>query len=330
MSDPTSRLLALSERTTNSQPRRSEGDVSSQEQSRPHQTIRDLLPLYLAYAAHEWNLAPKTLHGYAEGIQRSLKVLGDIAPRELDLAAILKLKTDLATRNASATWTRNVVNSLRSFLRFSRLVLNLDVLDPHAIRLPRIPRRDVLFLTPKEIECFVSAIPVFDANHRFNLRWLGFRALVEVLLGTGVRISEALSLKRAAVNFETGEAQIVGKGNKERTVFFTPRALGWLKEYLNRRSDTADELFVLPDGNPLIYDTVRIWFKRVRTRAGLRKPITAHILRHTCATLLLFNGCPIGHIKEILGHDRLETTCRYYLGTDKAAAKDAHRQYLTF
>src|SRR5437867_135410 len=68
----------------------------------------------------------------------------------------------------------------------------------------------------------------------------------------------------------------------------------------------------------------------VRGRAGLVKTVTAHILRHTCATILLFNGCPIGHIKEILGHERLITTCQYYLGVDKKAAKDAHRKFLQF
>jgi integrase/recombinase XerD len=58
--------------------------------------------------------------------------------------------------------------------------------------------------------------------------------------------------------------------------------------------------------------------------------VTPHILRHTAATQLLFNGCPVGHIKAILGHERLETTCRYYLGLDQRAAKEAHRKYLSY
>jgi site-specific recombinase XerD len=53
-------------------------------------------------------------------------------------------------------------------------------------------------------------------------------------------------------------------------------------------------------------------------------------LRHTAATTLLFNGCPISHVKEILGHERLETTCKYYLGVDKRKAKEAHNVYLKF
>ncbi len=163
-----------------------------------------------------------------------------------------------------------------------------------------------------------------------DLRWLGFRALVEVLLGTGMRISEALSVKRTDVKFDTGEARIIGKGNKERIVFFTPRSLAWIKEYISRRSDNSEWLFVIPGGKQTDINTVHTRFRRIRARSGLLKAVTPHILRHTCATTLLFNGCPIGFIKEVLGHDRLETTCKYYLGVDKTAAKAAHRQYLTF
>lgn len=72
------------------------------------------------------------------------------------------------------------------------------------------------------------------------------------------------------------------------------------------------------------------WFRRYRKMAGIKKKVTAHIMRHTVATTLLFNGCPIGHIKEILGHELLQTTCKFYLGTDKRAAKGAHAKYLNY
>ena len=113
-------------------------------------------------------------------------------------------------------------------------------------------------------------------------------------------------------------------------MFFNTRALAWIKEFTNRRGDTAEWLFVLPGGKRLEYAAVPKWFARIRARAGLLKKVTPHILRHTMATTLLFNGCPIGFIKELLGHDNLETTCQYYLGVDKQAAKEAHRKYLSF
>ena len=292
--------------------------------------MSDLLPYYASYAAHEWRLSPKTIRGYAQSLRRIIRVVGNIPAEQLDMKAVLAIKSDLLAGGAGDYWVREVVNSLRSFLRFCRLVLNLDVLEPKSISMPRIPRREVVFLTSAEIEQFLSAIPLFTSKTHMDLRWLGFRALVEVLLGTGMRISEALSIKRTDVKFETGEARIIGKGNKERTVFFTPRALGWVREYQNQRTDSSEWLFVLPNGTRVTIDTVHLRFRRIRARSGLLKTVTPHILRHTCATTLLFNGCPIGFIKEVLGHDRLETTCKYYLGVDKTAAKEAHRKYLTF
>jgi integrase/recombinase XerD len=70
------------------------------------------------------------------------------------------------------------------------------------------------------------------------------------------------------------------------------------------------------------------FFKRHREKAKITKRPTPHILRHTVATNLVFNGCPIVHVKEIPGHERLDTACKYCLGIDKESAKKAHREYL--
>src|SRR5205807_3021633 len=101
--------------------------------------------------------------------------------------------------------------------------------------------------------------------------------------------------------------------------------------YLKARTDNHPALFVCMGGKARL-KRVDIWrpFTRYRKLAGINKPVTPHLLRHTAATQLLFNGCPVGHIKEILGHERLETTCRYYLGLDHRAAKSAHQRYLFY
>jgi integrase/recombinase XerD len=157
--------------------------------------------------------------------------------------------------------------------------------------------------------------------------------LAEVLLGTGARISEVLRLRRHDVDFERKEARTIGKGNKERVLFFTDRSLVWLGRYLGRREDELEALFATADGKvpkPLVYEGMKRTFGEIARAAGINKRVSAHILRHTMATTLLFNGCPIGHIKELLGHERLDTTCRYYLGLDRRAAKEAHQKFLKF
>jgi integrase/recombinase XerD len=82
--------------------------------------------------------------------------------------------------------------------------------------------------------------------------------------------------------------------------------------------------------NRLNRDDIWRFFKSHRLKAKIHKKLTPHILRHTVATNLVFNGCPIVHVKEILGHERLDTTCKYYLGVDKEQAKKAHRQFLNY
>jgi integrase/recombinase XerD len=138
-----------------------------------------------------------------------------------------------------------ILHALHSFLKFCLEVLQLSVLHHRQVRVPRIPRRDVIYLTPEEVQRFVDAIigpeEPWEAVSSTRLR---FRALVEVLLGTGGRISEVLALNREDISWERKEAKIIGKGNKERTLFFTDRALLWLERYLSQRWDEEEALFV--------------------------------------------------------------------------------------
>jgi len=92
--------------------------------------------------------------------------------------------------------------------------VGIETMDAKQIRQPRLPKREVQFLCREEVQQYVSAIPLRKGPRSYDIDWLGFGVLVEVLLGTGARISEALSLKRTSINFQTGEATIIGKGNK--------------------------------------------------------------------------------------------------------------------
>jgi site-specific recombinase XerD len=220
---------------------------------------------------------------------------------------------------------------LKRFLKYVAEECNLTSLPADAVMIPRRPRREVGYLTVEEVERFVSSIKLHTGGGHIYLPGLRFRVLVEVLMGTAMRISEVLSLDRNQIDFTNAEAKIAGKGGKERVVFFTERALHWVKQYLETRDDQHAALFVTTDGMRRL-KRPDIWrpFTRHRVLARIDKRVTPHLLRHTAATQLLFNGCPIGHIKEILGHERLETTCRYYLGLDHRAAKAAHGKYLNY
>jgi len=303
--------------------------MSSRETEFP--SFNRLVPEFLVYAQVELRYSPQSLVKYRDCLRQVVKVLGDKSITDYDKNDILALKSSMLSRNLSVSRQVSILAATKRFFQFCREQRALPALYPETILIPKQPRREVTYLTPQEVERFVDTIPLTTGAGTVYMAGLRFRALVETLLGTAMRIGEVLSLDRNRIDYVNGEAKIIGKGNKERVAFFTDRALHWVKRYLECREGNNPAVFVSLDGATRLKRT-DIWrpFVRHREWAGINKRITPHLLRHTAATQLLFNGCPIGHIKEILGHERLETTCRYYLGLDHRAAKQAHRQYLTY
>jgi integrase/recombinase XerD len=293
--------------------------------------ISELAPEFLTFARVELGFAAESIIKYKDCLKQVQKICGNLPVTEFSKADLLRLKADMIVRNLSINRQVGIILALKRFFRYLADEENLSVFDWQEIQPPRRPRKEVSYLTSEEVEQFLGSIKI--TNHRGGVYVAGlrFRALVEAILGSAMRITEVLSLDRDKIDFKNAEAKITGKGRKERTVFFTDRALYWIKEYLKTRTDDCPALFVCQDGKTRL-SRIDIWrpFAKYRTLSGIKKKVTPHQLRHTAATQLLFNGCPVGHIKEILGHERLETTCRYYLGLDRRAAKAAHRKYLVY
>jgi site-specific recombinase XerD len=286
---------------------------------------------FLDFARVELQFAPQSVAKYDDCLRQVQKMIGDRPVTEVGSADILTIKALMLARGNSVCRQIVILAAIKRLLGFCRDQLGLPVLDAGSVTIPKRPRREVIYLTVDEVDRFISAVPIETAKGRPHLPGLRFRALVEALLGTAMRIGELLSLNRSEIDFERREARVIGKGNKQRVVFFTARALYWLDRYLATRNDDSPALFISQHDQTRLSRT-DIWrpFSRYRRIAGLSKPVRPHLLRHTAATQLLFNGCPVGHIKEILGHERLETTCRYYLGLDRRAAKAAHEKYLVY
>src|SRR5690625_3139317 len=138
-------------------------------------------------------------------------------------------------------------------------------------------------------------------------------ALFEFFNSTGCRIGEVAKLNKEDINF-TGNLVIVhGKGDKEREVYFNIRCSIWLKRYLEKRNDEEDCLFVT-ERNPkrrMSVDSLRYVIKRISNRAGIKKTIHPHQLRHSQTTHMVDNGAPLEVIQSLLGHEKSETTRIY-------------------
>jgi integrase/recombinase XerD len=291
------------------------------------QTFENLIPKFIDYLQYELTASKDTIVKYRNNLrllQRDLSFLA--SPVELKLEHVTQLKKATLGRGAGACRVNSIVFSLRKFLSFCREVHELQTINPKEIKPMRVPKREVTFLSVDEIRQLLESFNTRD------VREVRMRALMEILLATGMRISEALSLNRSDLKGDSKEVAIIGKGDKQRTVFVNDRALYWIREYLSRRSDAAEPLFVAFGDNHARLNRYDLGkqFRHYAKRAGILKKVTPHILRHTMATLLLKNGCNIKHIQELLGHSDIETTARYYLGTDKEALRESHAKFLRF
>ncbi|MCU1284075.1 MAG: xerD [Acidobacteriales bacterium] len=287
---------------------------------------------FLEYARVMLGYVPQSIIKYRDCLRQIEKVFGSRQISTFNNQDLFALRHYMLGKQHSASRQTNIMFALKRLLQYIRDERKDRLaIDPEEIRPPKRPRREVVFLTADEVERLVNSIRLVTYRGQPHLANLRLRALIEVLLGTAMRIGEVLSLNRTNIDFSRREAQIIGKGDKQRVIFFTERALQWLGQYMQSRKGDHPALFVSLDGNARL-KRPDIWrsFARLKRASGLSKPVRPHLLRHTAATQLLFNGCPIGHIKEILGHERLETTCRYYLGLDRRAAKAAHENFLVY
>jgi site-specific recombinase XerD len=188
--------------------------------------------------AIERRFSPATIRKYREDLVWFMRHVGDLQVADIRAEHFFTIKSHLTKKGAHASRISGVMAGVKAFLLYCRTSLHFEAFDPSAIRAPRIPRREVVYLTAEELNQFMSAIKL-ETEWGQQPRLVGhcFRALTETLAGTAMRLSEALSLNRDSIDFEKREAVIIGKGGKQRPVYFTPRVLEWISRYVALRKD---------------------------------------------------------------------------------------------
>jgi len=174
----------------------------------------------------------------------------------------------------------------------------VNVIDYRDIGRPSIPRKQYTWLSYEEIGQLMDVIE----NGRD-------RAMVASLFSTGCRISELLSLDRADI--VGTDVIVVGKGGKQRTVYFDQRAQTALAYYLWKRKDNLSPLFVSGQYRRITVSRVEQLLHIYSDMAGIKKNVTPHVLRHSYASDLKRNGADLYDIKELLGHSQISTTMIY-------------------
>ena len=152
-------------------------------------------------------------------------------------------------------------------------------------------------------------------------------ALIEFSFATGCRVAEIQGLNRQDVDWQRGAVMVLGKGDKEREVYFGAKCRIWLQRYLHDRSDAEKALFVT-ERRPhrMSIHEIQYIFKRVAARCELEDKVSPHKMRHTLATVLINQGAPLVTVQSILGHEKPETT-QLYATLSGTARQQSYQRY---
>jgi len=282
---------------------------------------------FLKHLEQERRLSPRTLQAYALDLRdfgRYLKDAG-LAWESLGAAEVEAHLTTLRRAGLAATSVARHQSTLRTFYHYSSA--RPGVQDPTAnLEAPRRPARVPRFLSVEEVETLLAQ-PRLDTT-------LGIRdrAMMEVMYGGGLRVSELIALKVPDVQWEDSFLMVSGKGDKQRLIPLGSKAREALMAYLENsrphllRGRSSPYIFLNARGGPLTRMGFWTVLKRHARSAALAEKVTPHVLRHSFATHLLQGGADLRSVQELLGHASVTTT-EIYTHADRAYLAEQYKQF---
>ena len=275
-----------------------------------------LLPtikLYVRYLRLERNLSPNTIEAYRNDLAHleAFMMRNDLKLENVTLEQLHTFAASLHEYGITPRSQARVLSGVRSFFRF--LVLDGVVeSDPtELLEWPSLPEHLPVVLTLEEIDRIEDSIDLSKAEGARN------RAIIEVLFSCGLRVSELGNMKLSDLYLEDRVLLVRGKGNKERLVPVSNKAIADLKRWFFDRNlmkikpGEDDYVFLNRRGAHLTRTMILIMVKRQAEEAGIKKTISPHTFRHSFATALLQGGADLRSIQAMLGHEKIDTTLVY-------------------
>lgn len=304
--------------------------------------VADLIEDFLEHLEIESGRSQKTIENYRLYLERFLMITTEITGKDLKPSDInaelirkyrLKLNRYVSPKDGDNLQTITQAYHLIALRGFLKYLVRREIksLDPSAIDLPHVVRKQVTFLHFDEVEDMLNQI---DTSTESGLR---DRAIIELLYSGGLRVSELINLNRDSINLERREFVVRGKGQKDRPIFISEAAADRIAEYLGARTDSLPALFLNNSKNQQSVDTSGN-FRRLTPRsverivekyarmAGITKHVSPHTLRHSFATDLLMNGADLRSVQSLLGHADVSTTQIYTHVTD-AHLREIHEKF---
>lgn len=281
-------------------------------------------PLYKTYLMLERGLSENTRTAYISDLERFEEWLGpEIDAAEADVRQIQNFLREVHELGISARSQARIISGLRSFFRYlvfegTRSDNPMDLIDT-----PSLGRHLPEVLTIDEVNALIACADTGDLLGMRN------RAMMEILYGSGLRVSELCTLERRRVNLDEMYLTVTGKGSKERMVPMSETAVEQTQLYLDERerqhADPArgeeDYLFLNRRGKHLSRVMVFYIVRDLAEGAGIKKTISPHTLRHSFATHLLEGGANLRAIQQMLGHESIGTT-EIYLHLDRTRLRE--------
>jgi integrase/recombinase XerC len=288
-------------------------------------------PLVKAFleSLRERNLSPHTISAYRRDLLQFERFLADISREDV---VTVEHFTQSSTRRFVSALTaarfarrsvRRKLAAVKSFAKYlvSRKLIRVD--PTTGIIAPRPEKKLPSFLTRREVDA------LFDLPPEPSLPELRDRAILELLYGSGIRLSELVTLKRRDVDFVAGLLRTMGKGRKERIVPLGRAALASIKRYLGAGppgpGGQEDPLFTNLRGGQLSGRSVQRMVARKLAQVSEARQLSPHVLRHTFATHMLNAGADLRAVQELLGHASLSST-QIYTHVTTERLKDIYRK----
>lgn len=292
------------------------------------------LKLFKNYLRQERSLSANSVSAYISDLKKfflfvsnmQIELISEISEENV-LAFFLELHRSQKEKEVFAASTLSrYLSSLKSFFKFLDSEKLIEHNPAENIDSPKITRSIPEFLTVNEVLLLLDQP---DVQHKLELR---DKAILEVMYGSGLRVSELINLKISSIFFEDGYLRVFGKGSKERIVPIGSKGLEFISMYilnsreLLKRQGSEDYVFLNFRGKKL--SRMGIWdiIKKYTKKAKIEKDIHPHTLRHSFATHLLQGGADIRVIQEMLGHSDISTT-QIYTHIDREYLREVHKSF---
>ena len=291
--------------------------------------MKEFLSLFLDYLSIEKGLSKNTLLAYARDLKRycdHLKRAGISSLEEVTRKEIMEFLLKEKDRGLSATSISRGLVAIRMWHRFLAQEGRIKEDVTEVLEAPKLWKHLPEVLSVTEVEMLLKAPNARKAQGARD------QALLELLYATGIRASEAATIKVGHLNFESGYIRVIGKGDKERIVPVGEHAKKSVQRYLNQtrpqwvKQASEDALFVTRWGRKMSRQAVWGILKKYSRLIKVKKKVYPHILRHSFATHLLENGADLRVVQELLGHSDISTT-QIYTHVEKSRLKSIHQKF---